>query len=156
MRAHFDGGDPARSQDVARLVEAAPPGARFYACGPAGLLDAFARATEDLPPGRAFLERFRADAPPARAAEGFTVELARDGRSFAIRPGESILDVLLDAGLDLPFSCQEGICGQCVTRVLAGAPEHRDSFLSPAEKASGTLMTICVSGCRDGRLTLDV
>lgn len=90
-------------------------------------------------------------------AEGeFEVVLARAGRRFVIRPHEGILETLLDAGLDVPFSCQEGVCGQCLTRVITGTPDHRDSFLSPAEQASNTVMTICVSRCRGTRLLLDV
>lgn len=90
-------------------------------------------------------------------AEGeFEVVLARAGRRFVIGPRDSILDTLLDAGLDVPFSCQEGVCGECLTRVIEGAPDHRDSFLSPAEKASNAVMTICVSRCHGTRLLLDV
>jgi ferredoxin-NADP reductase len=167
LRLHFDDGDPARFLDIAGVVAAAPPAARFYACGPSGLLDTFARATRNLEPGRAAMERFRADAPAA-PAEGddrpgdsrepldFVVALARDGRHFSIPPHRSVLEVLLDAGLDVPFSCQEGVCGQCMARVLEGIPEHRDSYLSPTEKASNDVMTICVSRCRGERLLLDV
>lgn len=90
-------------------------------------------------------------------AEGeFEVVLARAGRRFVIRPDVGILETLLDAGLDVPFSCQEGVCGQCLTRVIMGTPEHRDSFLSPAEQASNAVMMICVSRCRGTRLLLDV
>jgi ferredoxin-NADP reductase len=156
LRLHFDDGDPARFLDIAGIVAAAPPGARFYACGPPGLLDAFARATQGLEPGRANMERFRADVAAAPADGDFVVALARDGRHVSIPPHRSILEVLLDAGLDLPFSCQEGVCGQCMSRVLEGAPEHRDSFLSPTEKASNRVMMICVSRCRGDRLLLDI
>ncbi|MCZ8105579.1 MAG: PDR/VanB family oxidoreductase [Burkholderiales bacterium] len=156
LRLHFDDGDPARFLDIAGVVAAAPPGARFYACGPSGLLDTFARATRNLEPGRATMERFRADAPAAPAEGDFVVALARDGRHFSIPPDRSVLEVLLDAGLDLPFSCQEGVCGQCMARVLEGIPEHRDSYLSPTETASNAVMMICVSRCRGERLLLDV
>ncbi len=156
LHVHFDGGDPARFLDIGAVVAAAPPGARFYACGPPGQLDAFALATRHLEAGRAVVERFRADVPGASEAGAFLVDLARDGRQFPVPPDRSILDVLLDAGLDVPFSCQEGVCGQCVTRVLSGEPDHRDSFLTPAETASNALMTICVSRCRGARLLLDI
>ena len=86
----------------------------------------------------------------------FEVVLARAGRRFVIRPHDGILETLLDAGLDVPFSCQEGVCGECLTRVIEGIPDHRDSFLSPAEHASNAMMTICVSRCRGTRLLLDV
>lgn len=156
LRLHFDDGDPARHLDIGGVVAAAPAGARFYACGPSGLLDAFVRATRDLEPGRANMERFRADPPVAPAEGDFVVALARDGRHFSIPPHRSILDVLLDAGLDVPFSCQEGVCGQCMARVLEGTPEHRDSYLSPAERESNSVMMICVSRSQGARLLLDV
>lgn len=97
------------------------------------------------------------DAAAAALPPGsFVVELARTGVEMVVPPDRAILDVLLDAGLDVPFSCQAGVCGQCVTRVLQGTPEHHDSYLSPAEQASNGLMTICVSRCLGDRLRLDV
>ncbi|MCJ0762728.1 2Fe-2S iron-sulfur cluster-binding protein [Variovorax terrae] len=92
----------------------------------------------------------------ATADKAFQVVLARSGRTVAVGEGESILDVLLLEGLDVPSSCQQGICGTCETRVLAGTPDHRDLLLSDSEKASGKTLLICCSRSHTDTLTLDL
>ena len=63
------------------------------------------------------------------------VELARSGQEFVIPEGKTILQVLLDAGIDVDYSCELGICGACEQRVISGEPEHRDSILTEEEQA---------------------
>jgi ferredoxin len=87
---------------------------------------------------------------------GFDVNLHRSGRILAVRPDDSILDVLLDAGVNVSFSCTEGFCGTCETRVLDGVPDHRDSFLSDEEKAENGKIMICCSRSKSPVLTLDI
>jgi len=67
-----------------------------------------------------------------------------------------IIEVLEDAGVEVPYSCEEGICGTCKTTVLAGVPDHHDSVLTAEEHAAGDCMTICVSRSRSPRLVLDL
>lgn len=90
------------------------------------------------------------------ATGGFTVVLARAGRSVFIPPGRTILDTLLDAGMELACSCLEGVCGTCETRVIEGVPDHRDFVLTDAERAANRTMMICCSGCKGDRLVLDL
>src|SRR5262249_19166481 len=74
--------------------------------------------------------------PPEEEADkkgGFVVELARSGQEFVIPEGKSILQVLLDAGVDVDYSCELGICGACEQRVISGTPEHRDAILTEEE-----------------------
>lgn len=87
---------------------------------------------------------------------GFDVNLHRSGRILAVRPDDSILDVLLDAGVNVSFSCTEGFCGTCETRVLDGVPDHRNSFLSDEEKAENGKIMICCSRSKSPVLTLDI
>lgn len=86
---------------------------------------------------------------------GFEARLHRSGRILAVPPGETILDVLLDACVNVSFSCTEGICGSCETKVIDGTPDHRDSFLSDEEKAENSKIMICCSGSKSPVLTLD-
>ena len=90
------------------------------------------------------------------AAGGFTVIAAASGGSHFVAEGSTILDTLLDAGLDIPHSCADGICGTCATRVIEGIPDHRDTLLSAAEREANKKMLICVSGCKGSRLVLDL
>ena len=144
-----------RMLDIAGLVRAAPANAHFYCCGPLPMLDAFEKATQDLPRDRVHVEYFTAKAPPALEG-GFTIVLAKSGLTLAVAPGKTILDTLRDNGFDTPFSCTEGVCGTCETRVLEGIPDHRDLILTEAERASNKTMLICCSGSKSDKLVLDL
>nr|WP_145547686.1 PDR/VanB family oxidoreductase [Variovorax boronicumulans] len=141
--------------DIARTVQAAPAGAHFYCCGPQAMLQTFEAATAAHPAERVHLERFAAQQAPA-VQGGFVVELARSGRRLPVAPGATILDTLLVHGIEAPYSCMQGICGACETRVLDGQPEHRDSVLSEAERAANRTMMVCCSGARSPVLLLDL
>lgn len=141
--------------DLGAIVRAAPAGSHFYCCGPAGMLDAFELACSGLDPSRVHLERFRAP-DPAADGDAFIVRLARTGITVAVPPGLSILEALEARGVNVPFSCREGVCGACETRVLAGTPEHRDQLLSQAERATGTSMMVCCSRASSSELVLDL
>ncbi|QIY61388.1 2Fe-2S iron-sulfur cluster-binding protein [Streptomyces sp. RPA4-2] len=155
LRTYFADEDGPRSLKIASLVADTSGEPHLYCCGPASMLADFEEATRGLGPDRVHLERFRGDLPPA-VDGGFTVELARSGKALGIAPGATILDAVLDAGVDVDFSCMEGICGSCRTRVLAGEPEHRDTVLSAEERAAGDTMMICCSGTKGTRLVLDL
>ena len=138
-----------------RPVEA---GTHYYACGPAVMLDAFEAVCADLGHTNAHIERFSAVevAASSDAQAVYTVDLQRSGKTFTITPEKSLLNTLLDAGIDVPFSCSEGICGTCETKVVSGIPDHRDSVLSAKEKATNKSMMVCVSGCKSSALVLDL
>lgn len=150
-----------RPLDLAAVVAAAAPGAHLYCCGPVPMLDAYRAATRELPPERVHLEYFRPPEPPAERGledeglDGFTVELARAGVSVQVPAGCSILDALMMNGIDAPYSCYEGLCGTCETRVLEGTPEHRDHILTEKARAEGSII-ICCSGSRSSKLVLDL
>ena len=142
--------------DLAGIV-AGSTGAQIYACGPAGLLDALTELMRRA--GRAgelHLERF-ATAPVATApGGGFEVELARSGLRVPVGADETILEAVRAAGVEVPSSCETGICGTCETKVLAGTIEHRDELLTEGERATGSTMMVCVSRASCPRLVLDL
>jgi vanillate O-demethylase ferredoxin subunit len=88
--------------------------------------------------------------------DGFEVRLHRSGRTIMVLPGDSILDALLDAGVDVSFSCTEGVCGTCETKVIDGIPDHRDSFLTDEEKVENSKIMVCCSRSKSPLLTLDL
>lgn len=129
------------------------PAELVHACGPAPLL----KAVELLVPAESLrTERFTARVAPDAVDRAFEVELARSRQIVPVPADESILTALLAAGVDVAYSCTEGICGTCETRVLAGHADHRDSILTPQERASGESLMICVSRSQTPRLTLDL
>jgi tetrachlorobenzoquinone reductase len=155
VRFNFDEQPGGTMLDIPAVVRAAPANAHLYCCGPLPMLEAFEAATAGLPRERVHVEYFTAKEPPA-VAGGFKVVLARTGREFVVPPGKTILDTLLDAGLDIPYSCMEGVCGTCETKVLQGTPDHRDLILTEEEHAAGKVMMICCSGSRSEKLVLDL
>jgi ferredoxin-NADP reductase len=125
-------------------------GAEVYCCGPEPLLAAVEARCD---PARLHVERFT---PRPVSGVPFEVELARSGRVVPVPADRSILSVLLDSGVQVLSSCQEGTCGTCETEVLAGTPDHRDSLLTEEERAAGETMMVCVSRSAGGRLVLDL
>jgi tetrachlorobenzoquinone reductase len=92
--------------------------------------------------------------PPLQG--GFNVYLNRRGQTIAVTPGKTILDALLEAGVNVPYACREGICGTCKTAVIDGLPDHRDTFLSDQERAENTRIMVCCSGSKSAVLILDL
>jgi ferredoxin-NADP reductase len=156
---HFDdeqGGPP----DLRALLARRAPSAaeHYYACGPAVMLDAFEITCAALGHANAHIERFAAVevAASAGARQTYSVELRRSGTTFEVTPGTTLHERLVELKAGVPFSCEEGICGSCETRVLEGEPDHRDSVLTAAERAANKVMMVCVSGCKSERLVLDL
>ena len=149
----------AQQLDLPALVAAAEArgGADIYCCGPTSLMDALARCCAGRPGIHYTQESFEApDLAPDGSERPFDVALARSGRTLRVAADRSILDTLREAGIGVPSSCEQGICGACETRVLDGTPLHRDAILSPQEQAAGRSMMICCSRAATPSLTLDI
>jgi ferredoxin-NADP reductase len=133
--------------------------ALVYCCGPEPLLNAVEERCSGWPEGRLQTERFKAKprgATSDRPEQPIELVCQRSATSVAVEPGCSLLEALETAGIDVPSSCRDGICGTCETRVLDGVPDHRDSLLSAAEQQAGTTMMVCVSRAKTDRLVLDL
>jgi ferredoxin-NADP reductase/phenylpropionate dioxygenase-like ring-hydroxylating dioxygenase large terminal subunit len=153
---YFGSGPDARRFDAAATL-ASMPGAHVYVCGPTRLQEGVAAsaAALNLNPELIHQERFTADVD--RKGEAFTVVASRSGISVTIPPERSIAQMLSEVGIDVPISCEQGVCGTCITRVLSGVVDHRDLFLSDAEKANNTRITACCSRANAGEtLVLDL
>lgn len=153
-RFHFDD-EQAALIDIPALIRDAPCGTHFYCCGPAPMISAFRAALADRPAANVHVESF-SPAQPQVQDGSFIVELARSGMEIRVGGQQSILDAVLEQGIDVPWSCRSGVCGTCETRVLDGVPEHRDLILSEAERAAGRTMMICCSRALTAHLRLDI
>lgn len=138
---------------LGQVLAEVPAGAPVYCCGPARMIDAFDALTSGRPPALVHRERFAAAPSEAGASAGFTVRLARSGRTLEVGSEETVLGACLAAGIDVSYSCEEGICGACEVRVLSGEVDHRDQVLSAAAKAASATMMAC---CSRGLTTLDL
>jgi len=143
--------------DIAAHLRDARPDTLLYCCGPEALMLAVEQATTAWPEGSVRFEWFTARArPQGEATDTFEVECAQRSLTLTVPPDRSILQVLNEAGLNVPCSCEQGICGTCEVAVLEGEVDHRDSILSAAERASNSTMMCCVSRSKSPRLVLDL
>jgi tetrachlorobenzoquinone reductase len=158
VHLHFDDEAGGKVLDLAAAIAEAPANAHFYCCGPNPMLKAFEAAATCRPRANVHIEYFtpKEDAAAASDIGGFWVELARSGEEYFIPPGKKVLEVLFDAGVDVDYSCELGICGACETKVISGTPIHHDSVLSEEEQASNEKVMICCCGCASERLVLDM
>ena len=155
---HFDDGDAAQKLDIAALLAAPRAGRHLYVCGPKGFMDAVlgsARA-QGWPQAQIHYEFFGADAAPAAGDGGFEVMLASSGRVIKVAPDRSVVQALAEAGVSVATSCEQGVCGTCLTRVIEGEPDHRDLYLTPQEQAANDQFLPCCSRAKSARLVLDL
>jgi vanillate O-demethylase ferredoxin subunit len=158
VRFHHDDGDAAQKIDIAGLLAQPKPGQHVYVCGPKGFMDAVlgtARAN-GWPESQLHFEFFSADVVPRDADESFDVKLASSGRVVHIPKGMTVLNALADAGVIVPSSCEQGVCGTCITRVIEGVPDHRDMYFTPEEQAANAEFTPCCSRSKTPLLVLDL
>jgi vanillate O-demethylase ferredoxin subunit len=150
VRVHVD--DEGTGLDVEALVGAvasSPVAAstEMYMCGPIRLMDAIRRAwaAYDLPIPHLRFETFGSSG--SWKPERFVVRIPQYGREVVVGPDTSVLDALEDAGIDALADCRKGECGLCLAKVLdvSGTIDHRDVFLSQAQKERGTHVCLCVS-----------
>lgn len=130
-----------------------------YCCGPEQLLSAAEQHCGHWPEGSLHIERFAAKAPvepTAGALDTFQVVCQRSGATVEVSEDMSILEALEDADIPIMSSCLEGICGTCEAMVLEGTPDHRDSVLTDAERATGNKILTCVSRSCSEKLVLDL
>jgi vanillate O-demethylase ferredoxin subunit len=150
----------ATTQAVDKVLAAASADAKahVYVCGPAPFIDLVLQKTAQWPEGRVHFERFSA-VPIERDEAGdhaFVVELAESGGSYTVPVGKSIVEALREHKIYIDTDCEEGICGTCMTNVVSGEIDHRDSILTPQEIARGEVMLPCVSRCKGEKLVLDM
>ena len=161
---YHDGGDVSKGINLKQVFGNRPHNAHLYVCGPAGLLNATKGATSHWPENTVHFELFssaRTDEQratlAARTTEAFEVELAQSGVTFTIPADRSILDVLLDNGYGVPYACEDGWCGACTIPLISGKADHRDEFLSDADKAANEKIQVCISRAMPGeKLVLDM
>ncbi len=162
VHLHHDEGPGAQRLDLIATIGAPAAGTHLYVCGPAGFMDAVLSAARALgwPEDRLHREYF--GAPPSAAgaataaAGGFEVQVASTGALIHVAPDQTVVAALAAAGIGVPVSCEQGVCGTCLTRVIDGTPDHRDLFLTDEERRRNDRFTPCCSRAATPRLVLDL
>jgi len=154
IKLYFD--DAGDRIPLVRILDNQPLGTHFYVCGPAGMIDYCLRTAREAgwPKENVHFERFLAPPP----GERFQVELVRSGKTITVGDHQSILEAVEEAGVDAPYMCRGGACGQCETGVVRcdGTLQHNDIYLSDEEKTSGRKIMVCVSRFKGQSLALDL
>lgn len=158
---HLHHSDAGRSPRQYLPQELSHPGLeqRIYMCGPAEFMNHVEVRLKQLgwPSDCVHKEAFSAAPLIVQENPGtFEIELRSTGLVYRVPAGQSIAHVLLGAGVDIPLSCEQGMCGACITGVISGQPEHLDMVLTDAERASNTQMMLCCSRSLSARLVLDL
>ncbi len=158
VQLHVDDGADAQKLDVRAVLATPQPDVHIYVCGPGGFMDWVLSAAKQLgwPDAQVHREYFAAAPQTASVAGEFEIQVSSSGQSFVVPANKSITTVLKENGIDIPVSCEQGVCGTCLTHVLEGEPEHLDSFLTDEERARNDQIMPCCSRSRSRKLVLDL
>ena len=155
---HFDDGAPEQKFNLGARLARPDADTHLYVCGPKGFMDAVlstARAS-GWPEAQLHYEFFAADIRPSDNDESFEVRLASSGRIVLVAKDQTVVQALAAAGIEVQTSCEQGVCGTCITRVLEGIPDHKDVYLTSEEQAANDQFTPCCSRAKTRCLVLDL
>lgn len=155
---HLDDGDAAQKLDLPAVLRQAPTGSRIYVCGPGGFIDFVVNTAkaQDWPADHVHLEYFGAAPQDTAGDKAFEVRIASTGKTFTIAADKPITTALAEQGVEIMVSCEQGVCGTCLTRVLEGEVDHRDLYLTDDEKTRHDQFLPCCSRARSPLLVLDL
>jgi vanillate monooxygenase ferredoxin subunit len=160
VHVHVDDGTPDQQLDARSAIGAPSADKHLYVCGPAGFMDHILATARELGWDEKHLHReyFAAATPVESSSDDkpFEIEIGSSGEVIKVAADQSAAQALLEAGFDLPLSCEQGVCGTCMTKVLAGVPEHRDLYLTDEERERNDAFMPCCSRSKTSRLTLEL
>ena len=158
VQLHVDNGPPAQRLDAARILVSPSQGDQLYVCGPSGFMAHIQNTAKACGWNDEQIHRedFAAAPQVLEGDQPFEIELSRSGRILQVPAHQTALEVLLEHDVEIESSCEQGICGSCITPLLAGEPEHRDQWMSAAQHARNDSFTPCCSRSRSPRLVLDL
>ncbi|ROZ62113.1 PDR/VanB family oxidoreductase [Ramlibacter sp. WS9] len=155
---HHDSGPPSQKLNLQKLLSQPDPGTALYVCGPTGFIGHVVDTAKGngWPAGQIHLEYFGAAPQDTSGDTAFEVKIASTGKTYTIAADQSVVHALQAQGVDILTSCEQGVCGTCITRVLEGEPDHRDLYFTDEEKARNDQFTPCCSRARSKTLVLDL
>jgi vanillate monooxygenase ferredoxin subunit len=157
--SHYWSQEPdSRKLDLDQLLRSPEADDHLYVCGPRSFMDAVIQTAREQgwPEARVHCEFFAGDVVRLDTDGTFSVRLASSGKRIAVGPEKTVVEALAEAGVEVPTSCEQGICGTCLTGVLSGEPDHRDTFLTPSERACNDRFLPCCSRSKSSELVLDL
>lgn len=158
VHLYFDSEPTAPRLNAMRLLATPEPATHLYVCGPAGFIGHITDAAhaQGWDTRHVHREHFAAPATAQGGNTAFDIEIASSAMRYTVPANRTVLEVLLANGIDVPASCEQGLCGTCSTKVISGLPEHRDTYFNAAEHARNDCFTPCCSRSRSPLLVLDL
>ncbi|MGN6651119.1 PDR/VanB family oxidoreductase [Trinickia sp.] len=157
VHLYFDDAQDGGRLQLDALLAQAQPDTHLYVCGPSGFIAAAMDAAKAAGWNDANVHReFFSGAPVQESGGAFQVKLSSTGRVIDVAPDLTVVAALAQAGVEIPTSCEQGVCGTCLTRVLSGEPDHRDVYLMDEEKAANNQFLPCCSRSKSPMLVLDL
>ena len=156
---HFDDDSNDDAAAVKEALSQSGDDIHLYTCGPNGFMDYIFNTAKSLGWKDENLHKEVFNAAPIELDEtdkSFELKLNHSGISLHIPQDKTVLEVLEDAGIEVDVSCEQGICGACLTKVTSGTPDHRDQFQTDAEKALNDHFTPCCSRALTDSLSIDL
>jgi vanillate monooxygenase ferredoxin subunit len=158
VQFHFDDGADAQKLQLEALLAKRDAGSHIYVCGPTGFIDWVVKTADRLgwPKDQVHLEYFGAAAQDTAGDRAFQVKIASSGATYDVPADKTVVHALQEHGIEILVSCEQGVCGTCITRVLQGECDHRDLYFTDEEKARHDQFTPCCSRAKSAVLVLDL
>jgi vanillate O-demethylase ferredoxin subunit len=158
VQFHFDDGVPEQKLQMQPLLAAPRSGVHLYVCGPKGFMDAALNTARSAgwPAAQLHYEFFSGGPVTSVDDASFEVKLASSGKVVRVAKDKTVVQSLAAAGIEVPTSCEQGVCGTCLTRVLEGEPDHKDAYLTPEEQEKNDQFLPCCSRAKSRLLVLDL
>jgi vanillate monooxygenase ferredoxin subunit len=155
---HHDDGDAAQKLQLEQVIAQPQAGTHLYVCGPTGFIDWVVKTADRLgwPKDQVHLEYFGAAPQDTAGDRAFQVKIASSGETYEVGASETVVQALQKHGIEILTSCEQGVCGTCITRVLQGECDHRDLYFTDDEKAQNDQFTPCCSRAKSAVLVLDL
>lgn len=155
---HVDETTGKSALDMAALLKQVQSGVHLYVCGPKGFMDAVLATAKEAgwPQEQLHYEFFAGEVEHREDDESFEVEVASTGKVVRVTSEQTVVQALESIGVCVQTSCEQGVCGTCLTRVISGQPDHRDMYLTEEEQAANDQFLPCCSRAKSGRLVLDL
>jgi vanillate O-demethylase ferredoxin subunit len=157
-RSHYHFSQRDGRLNIAEVLRHYDSGTHLYVCGPVPFMDAVLETAkaEGWPEAHLHREYFAAAKDDSKIDAAFEIQLGIDGEIIEIPADKTALEVLIERDIDVPFACEEGVCGSCSTRLLEGEPEHRDVYMTAEEHLANQEFAICCSRSKSPKLVIDL
>ena len=155
---HFDDGPEEQRPNLAKWLAEPSADKHVYICGPGAMMDVAVEIAkkQGWADDHVHLERFTGVVPKPGDATEFYVEIKKTGQLILIPKDKTVVEALRAVGIDIPVSCEQGVCATCLTNIVEGVPDHRDLILTKQEHESGKIFTPCVSRALSDILVIDL